>query len=266
MSRLAAIVLTSALLLSASCVIAVVDPRYPDRVPYPRGELNRTLPLKSGGQIQLENSGGNIEILGWDEEQVDLRVVERTGPPPTGGIHISGWRSRDPKVDIQGSDETITIRTRKTGDKDEFRQVDFNLRVPRSIELTGIRNGRGNINLSDIYGSARIVAGEGDVEIRNFSGSLDVELKRGSLEAELLDLRAQDEIRIQVEEGDIIVYLETAVAAELEADAPGGEVTSEIDLALSLPAKTASAHLGEGQTKISLTALDGDIRIKKVKE
>ncbi len=266
MSRQAGIILISAVLFSCSCVIAVVDPRYPDRVPYPRGELNRTLPLVSGGQLLLENTNGNIEIQGWDEEQVDARVVDRKGPPPKPGIHISGWRSSDPKVDIQGSGESIIIRTLKTDNQDDFRQVDFRLRVPRFVEIKGIRNGRGNINISGIYGKASVGAGEGDVEIRNFSGSLVVELKRGSLEAELLDLRAQDEIRIQVEEGDIIVYLETSVAAGLEAEAPGGEVTSELDLAMPLPAKTVSAHLGEGQTKIMLTALHGDIRIKKVKE
>ncbi len=262
----AGIVLISALLLSISCAIAIVDSRYPNRVPYLRGELNRTLPLISGGQLQLENTNGNIEIQGWAEEQVDVRVVDRKGPPPKPGIHITGWRSPDPKVDIQGSDESIIIRTLKTGDKDDYRQVDFRLRVPRFVEINGIQNGRGNINVSGIYGRVRAAAGEGDIEIRNFSGSLDVELKRGSLEAELLDLRAQDEIRIQVDEGDIIVYLETSVEAGFEAEAPGGEVTSEIDLAVPLPAKTISAHLGEAQTKITLTALHGNIRIKKVKE
>ncbi len=266
MSRLACAVLISGLLLSVSCVIAVVDTRNPDRIPYLRGGLHRAIPLVSGGQLSLENSNGNIEIQGWDEEEVDIRVMERKPPPMTTGVHIAGWRSPEPKVDIQGSDESVSIRNIKMEEKDDFRQDDFFLRVPRSVNLDGIRNGRGNINASGIYGRARISAGEGDVEIRNFSGSLDVELERGSLVAEILDLRAQDEVRIRVEDGDIVVYLEAGVAAELEAEAPEGEVSSEIDLALPLPAKTVSARLGDGQTKISLTALHGDIRIKKVKE
>jgi hypothetical protein len=266
MSRSVRLVLISGLLLSVSCVIAVVDTRNPDRIPYLRGELHRTIPLVSGGQLSLENGNGNIEIRGWDEEEVDVRVVERKPAPMTTGIHIAGWRSPDPKIDIQSSDESVLIRNIKMEETDDFRQDDFFLQVPRSINLNGIRNGRGNINVSGIYGRALINAGEGDVEIRNFSGTLDVELERGSLDAELLDLRAQDEVRIQVDDGDIVVYLEAGVAAELEAEAPGGEVTSEIDLALPLPAKTVSARLGDGQARVSLAALHGDIRIKKVKE
>ncbi len=266
MSRSARAVLILGLLLSVSCVIAVVDTRNPDRIPYLRGELHRTVPLVSGGQLSLENSNGNIDIQGWEEEEIDARVVERKPAPMTTGIHISGWRSPDPKIDIQSSDESVSIRNMRMEEEDDFRQDDFFLMVPRSVNLDGIRNGRGNISASGIYGRARINAGEGDVEIRNFSGSLDINLERGSLDAELLDLRAQDEVRIRVEDGDIVVYLEAGVAAELEAEAPGGEVSSEINLAVPLPAKTVSARLGDGQTKISLTALRGDIRVKKVKE
>ncbi|MEW5901506.1 MAG: hypothetical protein AB1715_08615, partial [Acidobacteriota bacterium] len=102
--------------------------------------------------------------------------------------------------------------------------------------------------------------------VRNFSGSLDIQTGRGRVEAEVLDLRSQDEIHIRLEEGDIVLFLQPGVGAELEAEAPEGGISSEIELGQTLPAAKVSVQLGEGKTVIDLTALRGDIRIRKVEE
>jgi hypothetical protein len=109
-------------------------------------------------------------------------------------------------------------------------------------------------------------ADEGEIKISNYSGSLDVRLGSGAVEAELLDLRPKDSVRIKVERGDIVLLLEPDVAAQLIADAPAGNIFSELELGQSLPAKKVSAKLGDGQASIELTAGEGDIRIRKVVE
>ena len=48
--------------------------------------------------------------------------------------------------------------------------------------------------------------------------------------------------------------------------APAGNIFSELELGQSLPAKKVSAKLGDGQASIELTAVEGDIRIRKVVE
>jgi hypothetical protein len=95
---------------------------------------------------------------------------------------------------------------------------------------------------------------------------VDIALGSGSVEAELLDIRPEDEVRIKTEQGDIMLYLEPGVEAQVEADAPDGEVSSDFDLKQPLPAKTVSVRLGEGKASILLSALHGVIKIKKVEE
>jgi hypothetical protein len=266
MRELSVLTILTALFLSVSCVVAVVDTRRPERPNISLGQFEKDLPLKPGGSIFLENTAGDIRIEGWDEESVEIVVEENIGLPSSARFYFLGWGHPKPDVRIESSEEEIRIRTPRSDKKDDHRLFNCHLKVPRSVNLREIRNGEGDIQISDIYGSARISGKEGTVRVLNFSGPLEVVLQKGDVEAELLDLRTQDEVAITVEDGDIALYLESGIGAELEAEAPEGEVSSEFDIAESLPVKSVAAKLGEGGARITLTARRGSLKIKKIEE
>lgn len=258
------------LILSAaaftSCVVSLGDDHYPEGAWYPGKAYQKTWDLKSGGTLSLENTNGNILIQGWDKEKVDLTAVEKRNPPLSPKIYFYGSHALEPKIDLQASDEAITIKTVSSGKEDEFRLVHYELSVPRSIRLESIRNGQGDIEISDIFGGVEIGQKEGNITIKNFSGSVDIALGSGSVEAEVLDVRPEDHVQIIIERGDILLYLEPDVTAQVEANAPDGGITSDFNLNQVLPAKTVSAKLGEGKASFVLSALHGDIKIRKVEE
>ena len=258
------LILTAA--LSASCVLTVVDDRYPERSWYPKREFHKTLTLKTGGTLSLENVNGNIEIQGWDEEKVEIAAVEKREYTRSRGFYFDRAHQLELDIPIQSSDDVISIKTPSRGKEDDYRLVHYSLRVPRSVKIEGIRNGQGNIQITDVFGSVKIGQKEGNITIKNFSGSVDIALGSGSVEAELLDVRPEDKVRIKTEQGDIGLYLEPGVEAQVEANAPDGEVWSDIDLKQPLPAKIVSAQLGEGKASIILSALHGVIKIKKVQD
>jgi DUF4097 and DUF4098 domain-containing protein YvlB len=258
--------LFSTVVLSTSCMVAMVDNEYPEGGWYPRSEFQKTLALKPGGTLSLEDTNGDIKIGGWEEEKVEIKAEERGVYPRSTRFYFYSPHRFEPKIDLQSSDDLITIKTSSGGKEDELRVVNYDLRVPRSVQLRDIRNGQGNIQITDIFGSVQIDQDEGTVSLKNFSGSLNIALRSGSVEAELLDVRPEDDVRIKAERGDIVVYLEPGVDAQIEADAPGGEISSEIDLKQVLPAKAVSVRLGEGKATILLSALAGDIKIRKVEE
>ncbi len=251
--------------LPISCVVAVVDDRYPEGAWFPRSTVQKTLALKSGGTLSLENTNGDIVIRGWDEEKVELMAVERRKPPLSPKIYFYGSRAFEPKIDFQASNEAIAIKTVSSGEEDEFRFVYYELSVPRSIKLENIRNGQGDIEISDVFGGARISQKEGNIRIKNFSGSVDIALGSGSVEAEVLDVRPEDQVQIRSERGDILLCLEPEATAQIEANAPEGDISSDFDFNQALPAKTLSAKLGDGKASFRLTALHGNIKLKKVK-
>jgi len=249
--------LLSFVFLSA-CVIAVVDYPYSEGRWMPKSSFTRTLTLKPGGAVSLENARGNIEIEGWDEEKVEISAEGKRGYPPSRRLYVSTWRQPDLEIRIKTTPDSISIETDPTIQKDDTRLVNYVLRVPQSIRLQSIRNRSGDIRVADLYGGIDVDLEEGTVRIENFSGSVDVRLGNGDVEAEVLDLRPEDEVQITTERGDIRLYLEPQADIRLEASAPRGSILSDFDLGKEEePAQ---------KTRLSLTALNGDIRIKKGKE
>jgi hypothetical protein len=253
------------MLLWSACVIAVVDPTSRGQY-WPKGTFHKSLDLKPGGAVALDNINGDIEISGWEDERVEITAEGSQESPPEAGIHFLNWRYSPPDVRVQSTSNSVRIRTKENGYEDERGAVHYVLNVPHSVNLDSVRNGRGRIAISDIYGRSLLDADEGEIKISNYSGSLDVRLGNGAVEAEVLDLRPQDSVRIKVERGDIVLLLEPEVAAQLIAEAPAGNVFSELELGQALPSKKVSAKLGDAQASIELTAVEGDIRIRKVKE
>jgi hypothetical protein len=252
-------------LLSSACIIAVVDPNSLGQS-WPKSTFHKSLGFKPGGAVALENINGDIVVSGWEKDAIEISAEGGLESPPAAGIHFLGWRFSQPDVRVQSTGDSIRIRTRESRYEDERGTVDYVLNVPRSVNLDSVRNGRGRITISDIYGRSLLDADEGEIKISNYSGSLDIRLGSGVVDAETLDLRPQDSIRITVERGDIVLLLEPSVAAQLVAAAPAGNIFSELELGQTLPAKKISAKLGGGQALIELTAAQGDIRIRKVEE
>jgi DUF4097 and DUF4098 domain-containing protein YvlB len=150
-------------------------------------------------------------------------------------------------------------------EEENARPIHFVISVPHSINLTDIRINRGQVHLADVYGNVRVELDEGDISVENFSGSLDLTLIRGSAEAEVLDLRKDDEVKITTKEGDVTLLLQPEVSVRLEASATNGEVNSEFDLGQDLPAKKVSAQIGKAEAAVQLMTLNGDIHLKKIK-
>jgi hypothetical protein len=235
---------------SASCVIAVVDNQEYGRFRPPK-EFHENVPLAAGGTISLENWGGDILISGWEKDEVDIRADEISSRPFGRRIQFINKRDLEPRVRVEQEDDLIRIRTDESARDEEMTRVNYTLSVPHSVNLKEILNRNGDIHITDLYGRVFIDLQEGDVSIENFSGTMDASVSRGSVVAEILDFRDEDEVKILVREGDITLSLESGAEAWIEASAPRGDVDSDFDL---------KSHKG---TRISLTALDGDIRIKK---
>jgi DUF4097 and DUF4098 domain-containing protein YvlB len=253
--------------LTSSCTMTLRDGQSPESAWYPKGEFQKTLPLEKGATLSLENINGDINIQGWDEDKVEITATERRGYLQSPRFYSFGARPFEPKIDVESSEGTIRVRTASIGkEEDELREVNYDLWVPRPIKLDGIRNGQGAILIADTFGSAEIRQKEGDIKVRNFSGSLDILLGSGTVEAELLDVRAEDKVVIETEQGDIVLFLEPGLEAQIEASAPEGSISSEIDFGQPLPAKKLLVEPGEGRASFSLTARHGDIKINKVEE
>lgn len=247
-----------------SCIIAVVD--YPGRVAgRALGEFHKVVSFEGGGTLSLENVAGDIAILGWDKNEVEVSA-ERTAPFPYRRGFYWGRVPYQLKIDFDKFENFIKVKSRPESWDKELTSVNFYVNAPHSIHLKDIVAKEGNVSLADLYGEAIIDLQKGEVKVENFSGSLTASVVNGSVKASLYDLRSEDEIRITIEQGDIAIDLQPEVNARIEANAPEGNISSDFDLKEPLPAKKVSGQIGEEGALLSLSCLKGDIRINKLKK
>jgi len=243
-----------AVLLLASCIIVVREPPNSSEPPV-KGEFEKTVPFEPEGSISLENRAGTIEIAGWERNEVEI-IAE--------GVAGEGDDGPSPDIRLGEEASSLWIRPGEESGLDGNSFLNYVLCVPHAVDLREIRNEKGNIFLRNIYGKAAIDLDRGDVRVANYSGGITIAVARGSVDAEVLDLREGDEIRITVTSGDIMIRLQDAASARLTALAPNGRVSSEFDMGTPLPASEVSATLGTGPGAfIRLEALDGDIAVRK---
>ncbi len=258
--------LAAAAVLSAAACIMVMDPETTTSW-QPRGEFRRTVEFAARGAISLVNDYGNVEVIGWEKDSVEV-VAQSSAKEPKQErkVRAYGFWEVKPDVEIKQTEGSLAIRTRPFDGPGDLPAVDYLIRVPHSVILAGLRIGEGNLTVSDVFGRLEASIDKGDLVVSNFSGSADASLGTGNIDVEVLDLREQDTIALSTRVGDIILRLEPGTGARIEAEAPRGEVRSDLDLGIKTPAASVSGRMGAGGAAIMLKAEDGRIEILAVKD
>ncbi len=255
----------AAVLLSAACIM-IMDPEQTTSW-QPRGEFRRTVTFVPGGTLALENKAGNVEITGWDKDAVEVVAQGAAAEPgEKRKVRAYGFWEIKPDVEIKQTDGGLSIRTKPFDGPGDLPAVDYTIRVPNSILLSGIRMEEGNLIVADVFGRIEAFLDRGDVAVSNFSGSVDLSVGTGSVDVEVLDVHDQDTIAISSREGDIVLRLDAGAGARVEAEAPRGQVKSEFDLGTKTPVPNITGRIGTGEAAITLKALDGRIEIVAVKD
>ncbi len=248
-----------------SCLVTFGDfPGY--MAPWHTVEYYKSVSLSSGGTLSLENMNGNIDILGWDKEKVEVYAERNI---PFSSSRRGMWKPYGgnlPKIDIDSFEDFVKIKTSTVDQDKHVSAVDYFLNVPQHVYLRNIVARRGDIIISDLYGEAFVELVKGEVKVDNFSGSLHVSLGEGSVKASLMDLRNEDEVRISTEEGDVIVYLQEDVRALIEASTLDGKISNEFDPEEDPSLNKISFQTNDEGAFISLSASKGNILIKKSRE
>jgi len=226
-------------------------------------EFREVVDFRPGETLSLENDYGDVEIIGWDRDEVE--VVARPSAAASDrreprSARQAGGRAV-PAVELRETSRGLLVRTPTFEGPGRPPAVIYEVRVPHSVSLSGIRVSEGDLTIEDVFGRLEAAVDEGNLRVKNYSGPLRATVGIGTADVEVLDLRDGDEITITSSRGDIVLRLESGAGAIVEADAPRGEVSSDFDLGKRLPAPTVKGWIGQGGPAIILRAADGKIEI-----
>lgn len=159
-------------------------------------------PLKPGGTIEVISRNGNVEVLGWEKDYVEI----------TGSKYA---RSRadldDIKVEITNTDTSLRINTLfQTGHRGG-KGARYILRAPMSANLVGVDTSNASIRAEDLEKIGKLDTSNGSITINRCKGPLVADTSNGA-------------IRVAQTPGDLT--LDTS-NGRIEADDVTGSITAD---------------------------------------
>jgi DUF4097 and DUF4098 domain-containing protein YvlB len=225
--------------------------------PYPqvRG-FYKEMPLEENCNIYFENSQGDLDIIGWKKNQIEIKAAK------------SGADSllRQTDIEVKKKGGNLYIKTYPPrGDLRRF-FVDFELRVPEKVLFKEIKMKNGNLNSMQIYGELRASIKKGNIKIEDFSGICEVFADEGYIAARIFENKKDDVLSFKTSDGDINLYLPSVPNVQITAETRVGNISSDFipEEEKKESLKTWEQTLGQGDAKIKIKTWGGKIIIKKI--
>ena len=219
-------------------------------------------------EIDSDNAGVRLQDIGGDV-RVDVRAGDLVKAQNVKGtVEVKG---RNGDVDLENIDGAVTVTGSYVGVL-QFRALAKPLRFEGvnsqlSVEkIPGqVRLALGDLTASNLVGPIRLTSRSRDVQIRDFTGELDLTLDRGDIELRP-GQASLGRMEVHTGSGDIDLALPAAAKFDLRASTSRGEATNEygVPLTVEQDRRRGSIHgaVGTGPL-LSLTTDRGGITVRK---
>jgi len=231
-------------------------------------EVDKTLPASANGSIKIVNTRGDVEIIGWDRDEIHIEG-ELDDLAEELIFEVKGNRARievklprrnvnwgdgsdleihipiNSKVDFDGISTDTTIETVSGGLR--VRSVSGDITAREIQNRVHINTVSGNIEVFDSSGNAHISTVSGEIHLKMSSSRIILDTVSGEIEAEFEEftrlranavsgdievegkLMGDGEIEISSVSGDLSLRLESPVNAHLSVETgPGGDIENSL--------------------------------------
>jgi hypothetical protein len=225
-------------------------------------EWTRSYPLTAGGQLQVVNGTGLIEVRGDSGDRVEVRA-ERVGRAPT----EQAARELVPRIEIREevTPERVLLQTQGLGGIVIGVEVtvNYHLTVPAATEVRA-RSANGDVRVADLSGRVVISSANGQVIGRNLSGGVDARSVNGNVTLDLAGI-GRDPVQVRATNGSVELALPAGANANVTASYTNGKIETG-DLNLELLGEQARrrllGRLNAGGAPIEIVAVNGNIALR----
>lgn len=193
--------------------------------------IQRSFPLKGGGELRVENDRGSTIIDAWDKDEVNIDAVKHF---EGGDAAMRDRWLRETEVRLENTASFVSVKVVRPnnfciGWCNYNAWVDVKISAPRKLSVN-VSSDRTTTRISGTQGAMRITGDRSTIDIRNTSGSVRIKSDRGTVS--LRDVDVRDSIDISTDRGPVDIY-----ATHFSA---GGRLeTDRAPITLRLPSDTA---------------------------
>jgi hypothetical protein len=221
----------------------------------------KRFPLSPGGRVSVENVHGDVCVEGWERAEVEAVVVMTA--------QGSAEHLPDVKVAVEMVDGALAFHTLYPQGLDEPVSVDYQLRVPRQVQLKQLSTLQGDITVRNVDGSVEARNLHGDIQEENVSGAVVARALTGDIVVSLHVLPdAKTPVVLETINGNIDLVLPPRPNADLELKTVAGRIEGTYVFQTSaVPGdSTRRTCLGKGGARVLLRTIRGDIRVGERKD
>jgi len=242
----------------------------PEVIDYFNGEY----PINAQTIVSVSNINGQIEITGWDSDNVSVYAVKKST--------FGEEELHKANISVTNTGNHLEIITKYTGQKLIQTRVDYSIKVPYNTSIESLTTSNGEIQISnvkgdisasssngaiiieDVNGIVSATTSNGHIEIRNTSGISDLRTSNAAITTEIQSI--QDDINIETSNGAVTVYINPLMNATLEMTTSNAKVKLQgISLNISLLEDThVIGTLGINSRKIDIHTSNANIYLNKL--
>ncbi len=224
--------------------------------------------------LRVANINGNVEISGWDGNNVTVDAVKKS---------TLGKGELDKiTIDVTTNGLYLNIETKYTGLSTIQGSVDYNIKVPRTMQIESVTSTNGAIQITESTGNVTTMSSNGPILITDVTGYVSAETSNGRIEISgttgIKDIRTsngpitveiadfQQNTRIDTSNGGITVYLNPLLNATIEMTTSNSKINIEgITLDTEVLEDThVLGTLGTDGHRLDIRTSNGQIQLHKL--
>ena len=254
--------------------------------------IRKTFTLSAAHKIlDVDNVFGSIEVVGGQGDQVQLVVNKTIYAESKDRLETA---KKEVTLDITDQPDLLKLYVNGPfrcncnnglggggcvnwhGDSGYTVKMDFQLQVPRQIEVKLRTVNSGHVNVRDVAGNFSVHNVNGGIEMQNIAGSGTAKTVNGGVKVSFVE-NPRESSDFGTINGNVDLYFTRGLSADFRFKTMNGAVYSDFEMT-SLPTRPVSAEhrgskfvfrsdrftggrIGNGGPEIKLENLNGDLRV-----
>ncbi len=233
--------------------------------------VNKTYVLAADGIVSLENVNGDVEITGWDKNEVRIDAEKRARNDED--LQKISIRFSSTNLDINGHGASkLSIKTEIPkghfgflwfGNSNVRGEVRYKLMVPFGAHLEKIDVVNSDITVREVRGPMNLDTVNGRIRATGLAADGRFDTVNGSISVSFDSVKNARRITLDTVNGPCTLRLPADAGGRVNADTVNGRVSCDFPIRLESTGRhSLRGVIGDGETDIVLDSVNGSLRIE----